>query len=82
MESKRIANFKMEVTPGQSAIVQDFLFKNGASWASCEREICFCDKPFLFFEDGDLYCGTKKEFYEEDKLPKLSFKTFENKYLL
>ena len=73
--------FKMKVTPGQSAMVQDFLFRNGYQWASMERLITNTDWPFLFFEDDELTCGKSNEHYEIDPLPKLSFKTFDNKYM-
>lgn len=73
--------FKMKVTPGQSALVQDFLFRHGYSWASMEKLITFTDWPFLFFENDELTCGKSNEYYEIDPLPKLSFKTFDNKYM-
>ena len=73
--------FKMHVSPGQSALVQDFLFRHGYSWASSEKTIAMTDWPFLFFENDELTCGRCKDTYEQDSLPKLRFKTFDNKYM-
>jgi hypothetical protein len=72
----------MEVTPGQSAIIQDFLFRNGFCWCGFERKISCTDKPYLYFEDNELTCGWNNEVFCEDKLPKLAFGTFENKYMI
>lgn len=74
--------FKMKVTPGQSALVQDFMFRNGLAWCGGDQFIVYTDKSYLYFEDNELTCGWNDEDFKQDKLPKLSFKTFENKYLL
>jgi len=77
-----IKPFKIKVTPGQSAILQDFLFKIGYTWGCGCREIRFTDKPYLYFEDNQLTVGWKEPDFNSDPLPKMSFKIFENKYLL
>ena len=40
-----IKDFKMVVTPEQSVIVQEFLFKNGYSWANGSTNVT--EYPFI-----------------------------------
>ena len=55
-------DFKIEVTPEQSEVIQKLLFLTGYSWCSNDTNVQFIEKPFLFFH---YYIGEQKLFFTE-----------------
>ena len=43
--------FKIKVTPEQSIIVQEYIFKHNYAWADKSAEVLNTTSPFLFFTD-------------------------------
>lgn len=70
----------MVVTPDQSKIVQEFLFKNGCGWSGIPNKCIHEDKPVLCLVDRYLRyaytIGGVTGDYEE-----LTFKQFKEKYM-
>lgn len=78
-----ISNFKMAVTPEQSRIVQEFLFKNGYGWNTAKKyqEIKYLDHRYLYLEYNYISCGNSAECFSEQELPELTFEEFKEKYM-
>ena len=77
-----IKDFKMVVTPGQSKIVQEFLFKNGYSWGTGSTNVT--EYPFinvvLDFSFGKLsYWGI--DDLDKSYSPELTFEQFQKLYM-
>jgi len=83
----KIEEFKIRVTPEQSAIVQNVLFNNGYSWVTgCQNIVIHTNKKYLCLEDGydalprELCYYNKRKTFEIDTLEELSFEEFLAKY--
>jgi hypothetical protein len=73
-----ISNFKMTVTPEQSKIVQEFLFKNGYGWISGGREAKYTDKPVLCFDKLLVWSESIDTVGEYDEI---TFEQFKELYM-
>jgi len=82
-----IKPFWVEVTPEQSKIVQETLFKNGYTWHGGRTEISHTDSRYLSFYGTEelpfispnlTYGGNRAEAYT----PKLTFEEFKQKYIM
>ena len=75
-----IKDFKMVVTPEQSVIVQEFLFKNGYSWGN--GIIYIWHYKYLVFRANTkkLIYATAEEF-EDSTEPELTFEQFQKLYM-
>ena len=73
-----ISNFKMAVTPEQSRIVQEFLFKNGYGWAFDCYKVKNTDKPVLCFDELLMWSKSIDTFGEYDEI---TFEQFKEKYM-
>ena len=74
----KISDFKMVVTPEQSRIVQEFLFKNGYGWASVGYGAMNTNKAVLYF-DGELMWSESIDTFGEDI--EITFEQFKEKYM-
>lgn len=79
-----ISNFKMAVTPEQSRIVQEFLFKNGCRWADGSNKIACTKAPYLKLDStsalGLYYCILEEDF-RNFQMQELTFEEFKQKYM-
>ena len=79
-----IENFKMAVTPEQSRIVQEFLFKNGCRWADGSNKIACVKAPYLKLDStsalGLYYCILEEDF-RSFQMQELTFEEFKEKYM-
>ena len=79
-----ISNFKMAVTPEQSRIVQEFLFKNGYRWADGSNKIACVKAPYLKLDStsafGLYYCILEEDF-RNFQMQELTFEQFKEKYM-
>ena len=73
-----ISNFKMAVTPEQSRIVQEFLFRNGYRWPLGGHEAKNTDKPVLCFDGVLMWSESIDTFGEYDEI---TFEQFKEKYM-
>ena len=73
-----ISNFKMVVTPEQSRIVQEFLFKNGYGWIFDGHKVRYIDKPVLCFDEVLMWSKSIDTFGEYDEI---TFEQFKEKYM-
>lgn len=73
-----ISNFKMAVTPEQSRIVQEFLFKNGYGWIFGGREAKYTDKPVLCFDKLLVWSESIDTVGEYDEI---TFEQFKELYM-
>ena len=73
-----ISNFKIVVTPEQSRIVQEFLFKNGYGWVSVDCTTKNTYKPVLCF-DGELMWSESIDTFGEYN--EITFDQFKEKYM-
>lgn len=84
MSSMEISNFKMAVTPEQSRIVQEFLFKNGCRWADGSNKIACTKAPYLKLDStsalGLYYCILEEDF-RNFQMQELTFEEFKQKYM-
>ena len=79
-----ISNFKMAVTPEQSRIVQEVLFKNGCRWADGSNKIACVKAPYLKLDStsalGLYYCILEEDF-RNFQMQELTFEEFKQKYM-
>lgn len=47
-------NYKLKVTPEQSAQIQKALFENGCKWANGSKEVRLTKKPYLIIENNEI----------------------------
>ena len=77
-----IKDFKMVVTPGQSKIVQEFLFNNGYSWGTGSTNVT--EYPFinivLDFSFGKLSYWSIDDL-DKSYSPELTFEQFQKLYM-
>ena len=73
-----ISDFKMVVTPEQSRIVQEFLFKNGYGWPLGGYVAKNTDKPVLCFDEELMWSKSINTFGEYDEI---TFEQFKEKYM-
>ena len=73
-----ISNFKMVVTPEQSRIVQEFLFRNGYGWATGVDGVKNTDKPVLCFDEELMWSESIDTFGEYNEI---TFEQFKEKYM-
>ena len=71
--------FKMRVTPEQSKIVQEILFKHGVRWP-VRIGVSNLDSPHLYCKNFRLLSGSLESFFIEDSNPELTFQQFMAKY--
>ena len=77
-----IKDFKMVVTPGQSEIVQEFLFKNGYYWRSKVTNIQYTNLEYLFFSNKrGISVGRQQEDFNEKPFTELTFEQFQELYM-
>ncbi len=85
----QIEPFKMKVTPEESKIVQEVLFKNGYTWRTYKTSILDKASPHLFFKKN-YYLQSKKlvlswgdsiHTFAECSCPELTFQQFKEKYM-
>ena len=79
----KIEPFKIQVTPEQSAKVQNELFRKGFFWCSENDKVLHTDVPYLMFRhclNGDLaiYYEYSEAAFEERKLREITFEQFMN----
>ena len=75
-----ISNFKMIVTPEQSRIVQEFLFKNGCRWildSEEENQIKYLDSSEIQVDDNIIFTG----WFNTEDIPELTFEQFKELYM-
>jgi hypothetical protein len=77
-----IENFKMRITPKQSKIVQEVLFKNGYMWRNGIKTLSHLDTDFLIFdkEDGGIGWSDEPNF-DTCTIPELTFNEFKQQYM-
>lgn len=77
-----IENFKIVVTPEQSKVVQEVLFKNGYKWRNGSNKIGNLTGHYLIFDKVDygLSWNTISEF-QVYPVPELTFEEFKQKYM-
>ena len=70
-------NFKIEVTPKESEVVQKLLFLAGYKWSSGDKNIKFTDRKYLFFDCGHIttssYFGSN---FINNQNPEITFDEF------
>ncbi len=75
-------SFKIKVTPEQSKIVQEEMFKREYQWFVYNTCVSFTNRPFIFFHsNGRIYHSNSQDLFVADELPELTFEEFEAKYL-
>ena len=73
-----ISDFKMVVTPEQSRIVQEFLFKNGYGWPLGGYVAKNTDKPVLCFDEELMWSESIDTFGEYNEI---TFEQFKELYM-
>lgn len=75
-------DFKIQVTPEQSKIVQEILFGYGIYWVSRTRSIICLDAPYLFVENGKISQCSKRQrdYFENHRLPEITLNEFFAEY--
>lgn len=77
-----IKDFKIVVTPEQSKIIQEFLFKNGYSWISKVTNIQYTNLEYLFFSNKrGISVGRQQEDFNEKPFTELTFEQFKKLYM-
>lgn len=71
----------MVVTPKQSKIVQEFLFKNGYGWKISLTKVNYLSADYIYLSLGVLNYGVNKEKFIKDHLPELTFEQFQKLYM-
>ena len=71
-------NFKIEVTPEQSEVIQKLLFIAGYSWFSGDKIIKFTDRKYLFFDCGHITTSTYFGPNFNNPNPEITFEEFIN----
>ena len=74
-------SFKIKVTPEQSRIVQEEMFKREYSWYIGRKGVVHTKSPYLYFENYNITHGLFHDIFVGDELPELTFEEFEAKYL-
>jgi len=76
-----IENFKMKVTPEQSKVVQEVLFKNGYKWRNGVENLSYIDKDFLIFDKEDCGIGWSNDHHFNNcTITECTFEEFKQKY--
>ena len=80
----QIEDFKIQVNPEQSRIVQAVLFENGYTWNSGGTHIQYLNKPMLILNtkylNGLTQCDSLETF-GIDYIQELTFEQFKEKYM-
>ena len=77
-----IEDFKIKVTPEQSKVIQEVLFKNGCRWADGSNKIACVKAPYLKLDStsalGLYYCILEEDF-RSFQMQELTFEEFKEK---
>lgn len=79
--SMMIENFKIKVTPEQSRIVQETLFKFGCYGINSSKEVGHTDSIYLYLENNILTHGNNIINFNKEVAPEISFEEFKQKYM-
>ena len=74
-------NFKIKVTPEQSRVVQETVFKNGGEWYNRCSGVLSLDSQFLFLTDGTITHSQHDNTFNNHQNPEITFEEFERKYV-
>jgi hypothetical protein len=88
----QIEPFKIRVTPEESKVVQEVLFKNGYTWCTGYKNISTFTLSWLYLyfkydkydkysENPVLFWGGDSNSYVEYDIPELTFQQFKEKYM-
>lgn len=77
MEDFKIKN----LTPEQSRVIQETVFKNGCAWRFGGAKIRCLDSPMLYLTDGTLTHSRDAERFNNNLNTEITFEEFERKYI-
>lgn len=72
--------FKIRVTPEQSKIVQETLFRHGVSWEISGKNVSHTNVRYLYCNKNTLLGGSFKYSFLTSPDPELTFEHFIRKY--
>ncbi len=75
MEDFKIKN----LTPEQSRVIQETVFKSGGEWISGDKKLRFA--RMLFLSKNRLSTIKDSNYFEKQNLPEITFEEFERKYI-